>query len=202
MNIWPVIANLINRVPIERFLFPPRNDVKELENFVATLSNPASTIKEPPEQKAAPELKTPLASTKEPGSIAKQGTVATACVPCALGHFSTSTGLLNEAVRFKHEGITSNEILDRIAKVLEEQNTLERVDLAPEKLQETPEWEREIAEEALLQSRQLRHRLETITSIDELMQAAADTATYYKKLNRQWYKAMFAHAGPGIEKRA
>lgn len=121
--------------------------------------------------------------------------IATACVPCALGHFARSAGALNEAIRFKGEGMTSNEILDRIASVLEEQNALERFDLTPEKLQRTPRWEREIAEEALQQSRKLRHRLEQIQSIDELEQAAADTAGYYKKLNRQWFKGRFGYLG-------
>lgn len=121
--------------------------------------------------------------------------IATACVCCALGHFSTSSGLLNEAARFKKEGLQSNEILDRIAKVLEEQNALERVDLTEEKLQRTPQWEREIAEEALEQSRKLRHKLEGITSINELEQAAADTASYYRRMNRDWYKGRFAHLG-------
>jgi len=134
-----------------------------------------------------------VASKDKPQQVA--GEIATACVPCALGHFSTSAGLLNETVRFKTEGITSNEILDRIAKVLEEQNALERVDLTPEKLQGTPEWERGIAEEALEQSRKLRHRLESITEIDELEHAAADTAGYYKKMNREWYKERFRHLG-------
>jgi len=121
--------------------------------------------------------------------------IAIACVPCALGHFSASAGLLNEAVRFKKDGITSNEIIDRVAKVLEEQNALERVDLTPEKIRNSPEWERDIAEEALQQSRSLRHRLETIESIDELEQAAADTEIYYRKLNRTWWKRRFANLG-------
>ncbi|GAI75654.1 unnamed protein product, partial [marine sediment metagenome] len=110
----------------------------------------------------------------------------------ALGHFSTTAGLLNEAVRFKKEGITSNEILDRIAKVLEEQNTLERVDLTEEKIRSTPTWERDLAEEALQQSRSLRHRLETLTTIEELGQAAADSEGYYRELNREWWKRRLA----------
>lgn len=122
--------------------------------------------------------------------------IATACVPCALGHFSTSAGLLNEAVRFRDEGITSNEILDRIAKVLEEQNTLERKDLTQEQIQSAPPWEREIAEEALSQSRKLRHSLENFTSISQIEQAAADTSKYYRELNRKWFKQRFAHLGP------
>jgi|GEM_PF-1818079 len=121
--------------------------------------------------------------------------IATGCLPCAVGHFSTSSGLLKEAVRFKGEGITSNEILDRIAAALEEQNSLEREDLSPEKIQGLPEWERPIAEEALTQSRQLRHRLESIQSVDELQQAAVDTKRYYIKLNRQWYKGRFGYLG-------
>ena len=121
--------------------------------------------------------------------------IATACVACAVGHFSTSSGLLKEAVRFKGEGMTSNEILDRIAAVLEEQNSLERVDLAPEKIQRLSEWLKAIAEEALVQSRQLRHRLESIQSVDELEQAAIDTKKYYIKLNRQWFKGRFTYLG-------
>lgn len=132
---------------------------------------------------------------REPETTPKQEAVATACVPCALGHFSTSAGLLNEAVRFKGEGISSNEILDRISKCLQEQNALERVDLAPEMIQNTPPWERGLAEEALNQSRALRHRLESIETIDELEKVAADTTGYYRKLNREWYKGRFAHLG-------
>ncbi len=123
--------------------------------------------------------------------------IATGCLPCALGHFSTSSGLLNEAVRFKGEGFTSNAVLDKIAGALEEQNSLERDDLSPVKIQGLPEWQRPIAEEALEQSRQLRHRLEAIQSIDELQQAAADTKRYYIKLNRQWYKGRFRNLGAG-----
>lgn len=118
--------------------------------------------------------------------------IATACVACALGHFSTSAGLLDEAVRFKGEGITSNAVLDRIAKTLQELNALERVDLTPEKLRTAPDWERDIAEEALQQSRGLRHRLETIKGIEDLEAAAADTAGYYRSLHREWWKRRLA----------
>ena len=130
----------------------------------------------------------------------EQNDVATACLACSLGHFSTSTGLLNEAVRFKDEGLTSNEILDRIAKVLEQQNALERVDLTPEKIQNSPKWERDLAEKALRQSRQLRHKLENITTIGELEEAAADTEAYYLTLNREYFKRRVANMS-GEEKK-
>ena len=120
--------------------------------------------------------------------------IATACIPCSLGHFSTSAGLLNEAVRFKNDGITSNEVLDRIAKILEEQNALERVDLTPEKIQSSPRWERELAEEALEKSRSLRHRLESVETMEDIEQIAADISKYYRELNREWYKRKLAHS--------
>jgi len=135
------------------------------------------------------------AAMPQPSEASPPARIATACVACAVGHFSTSSGELKEALRFKGEGMTSHEVLDRIAGALEEQNALEREDLTQEKIQNLPQWERAIAEEALTQSRQLRHRLETIQSIDELEQLAADTRTYYLKLSREWYRGRFSNLG-------
>lgn len=182
-----LITNILSRVPIERLMFPPRDNVKELEKFINTLPRTE------PQKEGASERKS-TATIQEPAKATK--TVATACVPCALGHFSTSAGLLNEIARFKGEGIASDEILDRIAKVQEEQNALERVDLTPENIQALPPWEKELAEASLGQSRKLRHSLERFTSIEQLNQAAADTSSFYKELNRKWFKGRFAHLGP------
>jgi len=179
---------MVSRVPIEKILFPPRDDIKALQGFAATMAAPVAENKAPPKQKTPP-------------TIQKSKTVATACVPCALGHFSTSAGLLNEVVRFEGEGITSNEILDRVAKVQAEQNALERVDLVPENIQALPTWEKELAKEALSRSRKLRHSLESFTSIEQLKQAAADTSSFYKELNRKWFKGRFEHLGPAKAQR-
>jgi len=113
--------------------------------------------------------------------------IATACLGCSVGHFSTTVGLLNEIVRFKKEGITSNEVIDRISKCLEEQNALERVDLAPVKIQNLIGWEKKLAQDALDQSRSLRHSLENVQTIEELENLAADTDKYYKNLSREWF---------------
>ncbi|MBU0777983.1 hypothetical protein KKF82_06975, partial [Patescibacteria group bacterium] len=121
--------------------------------------------------------------------------IATACVPCAIGHFAGSAKLLNEAIRFRDDGITSNQVLDDIAGAIGELNAMERVDLTPERLQKTPGWERAIADEALRESRKLRHRLEGISSMEEIEKVAADTESYFKKLNRQWYKGRFSNLG-------
>jgi len=181
----------------------PKQRIEQIDQMLETLESepdggqpPARPPTEAPEpQNKASSAPIATITTQMDETTPEKGDVATACVPCALGHFSLSAGLLNEAVRFKKDGMTSNEIIDRVAKVLEEQNTLERVDLTSENLQASPEWERDIAEEALLQSRSLRHRLETIETIEELEQAAADTTAYYRRLYREWWKRRFALLG-------
>ncbi|GAH54820.1 unnamed protein product, partial [marine sediment metagenome] len=132
---------------------------------------------------------------QEPENL-EQEDIATACVPCGVGHFAGAAKLLNEAVRFRDDGITSNQVLDDIAGAIGELNAMERVDLTPEKLQNTSSWERPIADEALRESRKLRHRLEGISSMEEVEQAAADSERFYKKLFREWFKRRFAHLGP------
>ena len=186
MNWFGFIGNLAARVPFERILIPARDNAKELEKFIASLPSTA------PQREGASEGKS-TSTIQESAKATK--TVATACVPCALGHFSTSAGLLNEIARFKKDGITSDEVLDRVAKVQAEQNALERVDLTPENIQALPSWEKELAEDALSQSRKLRHSLESFTSMEQLNQAAADTSSFYKELNRKWFKGRFAHLG-------
>ncbi len=118
--------------------------------------------------------------------MSEDKSVARGCLPCATGHFSTSATFLNEAVRFKKDGLTSPQVLDDIAGAIGELNALERIDLTPAKIHMLPEWEKEMAELALEKSRELRHRLESIQSMEELENLAADTEEFYKKLNREW----------------
>jgi len=139
-----------------------------------------------------------LLATTVPQTSSEESTtarIATACVPCAIGHFAGAAKLLNEIFRFRDDGMESDQVLDDIAGAIGELNAMERVDLTPERLQKTPEWERSIADEALRESRKLRHRLEGIGSMEEVEKAAADTETYYKKLNRQWYRGRFSNLG-------
>jgi len=68
------ITNIINRVPIERVLFPPPDNTKALEGFVTSMGStqnpkeapisekPTSTIARPPPH---PELPTPEETTSE-----------------------------------------------------------------------------------------------------------------------------------------
>ncbi len=138
--------------------------------------------------------KSSIANETLPEEIPMQD-IATACVPCSIGHFAGAAKLLNEAIRFREDGIESNQVLDDIAGAIGELNAMERVDLTPERLQKTLGWERDIADKALRESRKLRHRLEVISSMEEIEKAAADTESYYKKLNREWYRSRFSNLG-------
>lgn len=112
--------------------------------------------------------------------------VKSACVPCSVGHFSTSSKLLNEAVRFAKDGLTSPQVLEDLASALGEQNALERIDLTPARIDTLPDWEKPLAEEALEKSRELRHRIESVQNIDELRSIAVDTENYFKHLNHEY----------------
>jgi len=112
--------------------------------------------------------------------------VKSACLPCGIGHFSTSSALLNEAMRFKKDGLATPQVLDDIAQAIGEQNALERIDLTPAKIELLPDWEKELANLALEKSRELRHNLESVQNMNDLEEIAIDTEEFYKQLNRDW----------------
>jgi len=60
MNWFSLISNLASRIPIERILFPPRDNIKALEEFAATMTAPVAENKAPLEQKATPTTITHL----------------------------------------------------------------------------------------------------------------------------------------------
>lgn len=123
----------------------------------------------------------------------KASSIEAGCVPCAIGHFGTCTGLLNESMRFaRSKGIDTNEVIDRISHCLQELNALEREDLTSENIINLPPWEKEIAIEALDASRATRHLLEGITTADDLEKATAKTQTANTQINRKWFKKRLA----------
>jgi len=177
---------------------PVREVIDDARELIKTgreeISEVASSLRVEEQKEGASERKS--TSTIQEPENPEQEDIATACVPCGVGHFAGAAKLLSEAVRFRGDGITSNQVLDDIAGAIGELNTMERVDLTPEKLQSTLGWERPIADEALRESRKLRHRLEGISSMEEVEQAAADSERFYKKLFRDWFQQRFAHLGP------
>lgn len=128
-----------------------------------------------------------------PPSEIVASTIETGCVPCAIGHFGTCTGILNESMRFaRSDGMATNQVIDRVSHCLQELNALEREDLTSEKIVDLPEWEKDLAIEALEASRKTRHSLEGISTVDELERVVADTQTASTTISRKWFKQRLA----------
>ena len=123
----------------------------------------------------------------------KASSIEAGCVPCAIGHFGTCSGVTNEAVRFaKKDGVGSSEVIDRVNMCLDELNAMERVDLRPEMIVDLPAWEKDLANQALIASRSARHDLEGLNSVDGLERAAANIQTVRTEIGRRWFKERLA----------
>lgn len=119
----------------------------------------------------------------------KATSVESGCVPCSIGHLGTCSGLLNEAVRFaRKDGIASSEVIDRVNICTDELNALERVDLRPEMITNLPAWEKKLAEQALNESRAIRHKLESLSTFEELEKVAASTQSTRQHIGREWFQ--------------
>jgi len=53
MDWWTFITNMVTRVPVERFLFPPRDTAKELEKFAASVQAPVANKEAAQQEKIA-----------------------------------------------------------------------------------------------------------------------------------------------------
>jgi hypothetical protein len=122
--------------------------------------------------------------------VPKATAIATGCIPCAMGHFGTCSGILSESIRFSRtpEGLASPEVIDRVNMCMDELNAMERVDLRPEMTYQLTGWEKDLANKALSESRSLRHKLEGLKSIEELEEASAMTQTTRKAIGREWFQ--------------
>jgi len=103
--------------------------------------------------------------------------IATSCMACSRSHLSTVSGALGEAMRFARDGgVLDPEVQRRLMLAEDEINIMERIDLAPDALANSPEGERALANEYLPRIRKLRQDLGRITSVDQLEQTAADSS--------------------------
>ncbi|MBA7664532.1 hypothetical protein ES703_72593 [subsurface metagenome] len=113
----------------------------------------------------------------------------TACLPCCRDHFSTTSSSLSEGIRFAREkGVKDPEVVRRIRIALDELNIMERIDLAPDetaRLKTTSE--RDIANWAVKSSRQIRHDITAIKSVEAMEQAAANASAVAEEyIQRLW----------------
>lgn len=120
-----------------------------------------------------------------------------ACIPCSQDHLSTCSGLLAEALRFaRNDGVESPEVISRVGLCGDELNALERVDLRPELTSQLPDWERVIANGVLTGSRDLRHDMAEILSVDGLEKVAGRAQALRRDIGEQWLKGRVSNMSP------
>lgn len=119
----------------------------------------------------------------------KTNNVATACLPCTRSHLHTVAGLLKEALRFaREEGVNHPEVVNRLDAAAEELAVLERVDLAPENIRNSPEKEKQVINTVLPEIRRLRQEVvNNITDASKLEETATKTVELNRKIRELSY---------------
>jgi len=164
-------------------------DLSDLESPEQAFNRIYKTPSEKPQK--APDKKT---TNKPPQEATPQNSSlrGTACVTCSINHLSACAGLLSdEAIRFaRREGVTSEEVIRRISRCQDQLNAMEREDLAVEKVAQLPDWEKKLAIEAQNKSAEIRHKLENISSIEDLENVALEIKTVRDELGKKWFKTL------------
>ncbi len=157
---------------------------------ISPTSQPSAPVSQPSQPSA--QVSEPRPAEQEIGPN-KATAIETGCVPCSLGHVGTCSGLMNEAVRFVHKDGMGPEVFDRLNMCLDELNTMERVDLRPQMIENLVGWEKELAVEVLKESRSLRHSIEAVSTADDLEHLAAKTQQVRQEIGRQWFSEKLDH---------
>lgn len=192
------LISTYGRFKMEEKYSKPQKSKEEKESVV-----PASSPRSSSEN--LPETEEPQAVTvPEPQTVTvkenKSTNVQTGCIPCSLGHFSTCTGVLNEAMRFARDRGIDDESIDRVSMCLDELNALERVDLRPEMIAGiNNDWEKALATRTLNESRAMRHALESISGVDDLEQIAAKTQKVRNEIGREYLSTKLKYAAVSEE---
>lgn len=111
-------------------------------------------------------------------SIRESKTIA--CIPCVKNHLSAVAGILSESKRFISGGIKDPKIMEAIDIATKELTAAERGDLDPAKVALLPKKEKEVAEWAADQARDLRHSIDGIRD-KETLEAAIVKADQINK---------------------
>lgn len=143
------------------------------------------------------EVRSPIEEGKPP---IEEIASATVCLSCCRDHFSTISGALSEALRFaRSDGVTSKDAQGRIGLALDEMNIMERIDLAPQAIAPLKGKQKELAEWALQNSRELRHTVGEITTVDDMEKAAAQAARLREEFMAKYGEARQSYAAECAE---
>ncbi len=122
------------------------------------------------------------------------------CLPCSASHLSTVSGELTEAIRFARDGgIQHPEVMFRIADAEDQLNALERIDGAPTKVAKLPPDERALMNDVLKTSRNIRHVLTEVKSVDDLENLAAFVQDARKDYRTKLFQMQVAKLSPVMQ---
>jgi hypothetical protein len=169
------------------------SELKELSNKIASAHTEGALLG-PPEGGARDNTQV---AEKAPKNVLQSVSEGTACVPCVSDHFSTCAGLISdEAVRMaRRHGIEYQEVIQRVLACSDQLNAMERDDLAVDKIQGLPEWEKELAIYAQNKGAEIRHLLNNISSVEDLERAAIEIKQARNYIGSEWHKRRLASMG-------
>lgn len=103
--------------------------------------------------------------------------VSTSCIACSQSHITGIAGFLEESLRFAREGgVTHPEALRRIDAADREIVNMERLDLSPESILNSPKQDQELARYFMPKIRVVRQAIGQITDVSTLEKAAAEAS--------------------------
>ncbi len=185
-----VLVQVGMRVPWESFFLTRGDD--SFERLAGKLEEIQSE-QNARQQPAAPLPEITITETPAAHSGTSQlSAEGRACIPCGNDHMSVAIGEIVESIRFADKGgLTHDEVMDRITRAEDELNSFERVDGAPEKVVKLPPHERELMTEMMATSREIRHRLSDMQTVDDLRALAAFGREKRVEFRRRAFKLQF-----------
>lgn len=152
-------------------------------------------------QEVSGKIKEPQddSNMREEGSASSKSiSEGTACIPCVNDHLSTCAGLVSdESVRMaRRNGIDDDEVVRRILRCSDQLNAMEREDLSVEKIAALPDWEKAIAVYAQNETADIRHKLNNITTADELESVALQIIESRDKIGKEWLRGRLKNMTP------
>ncbi len=201
------VAALVELAPKPK---PPRIDYMQIEGFMPKYSEmvkgmatpepqitgvAAVGVSYPPEiEEEAPVVRNTVTITPvEP----ERKVLATSCIACSQSHITGIAGALDEGLRFAREGgVTDPEALRRIDAAEREIVTMERIDLSPEAILNSPEKDQELARYFLPKIRVLRQDIGQIADVPGLEKAAAEASVLSQEFRLKRMQAAGVNLNP------
>jgi hypothetical protein len=123
--------------------------------------------------------------------------VSTSCIACSRSHLVTTAAALEEGLRFAREGGTTHpEAVKRIDIAEKEVNIMERIDLSPQAILNSPQREQELARGFMPKIRKLRQDIGQISSVEQMEEAAREASILSQEFRLRQMEMAGANLNP------